>query len=132
MSVLWVFRHYVDLNGFSDVRSTWERGDKQLKAKFLSRLRILAQLTQDEWHDTYHKALSGSCDGLSELRFKANGVQQRPLGFHSGYREFTILVWATEKGGRFVPRSACATALGRKAEVLRERNRADDLWLALE
>jgi hypothetical protein len=75
---------------------------------------------------------SGPCAGLAEIRFKADNVQQRPLGFHSGSQEFTILFWATEKGGKFVPLSACETALRRKAEVLGNKDRADDLWLALE
>ncbi len=129
---LWTFRYYIRPNGGSDVREAYERGGKELQARFLSRMRILAQLPQREWHDTYYKTLSGPCDGLAEVRFKASGVQQRPLGFHSGDHQFTFLFWATERNRRFVPPSACATALARKAEVLRERDRTDALWLALE
>ncbi len=82
MPVVWRFRHYVDARGVSDVRVSYERGSKELKARFLSRLRILAQLPQREWHDTYYKTLAGPCDGLAEIRFKAGKVEQRPLGFH--------------------------------------------------
>lgn len=122
----------MDANGASDVRAAYERGSKQLKARFLSRLRVMAQLPQGEWHDNLYKALSGPCAGLAEIRFQADKVQQRPLGFHSGKQEFTILFWATEKNWRFVPLSACETGLKRKAEVLGSKDRTDDLWLALE
>jgi hypothetical protein len=132
MAVRWGFRHYIDGRGASDVRDTYERGSKQLKARFLSRLRILAQLPQSEWHDTYYKTLSGPCAGLAEIRFKADKAEQRLLGFHSGNHEFTILFWAREKNWRFVPPSACETALRRKTEVLGDKDRADDLWIALE
>ena len=132
MPLLWVFRHYVDENGLSDVRATYESGSKELRARFLSRLRTLAQLPPNEWHETYCKALVGPCTGLSEIRFKADKVQQRPLGFRSGQHEFTILFWAKEKNSRFVPLSACERALRRKAEVLGNKDRADDLWIALE
>jgi hypothetical protein len=130
--VLWVFRQHVDGRGASDVQVTYERGSKQLKSRFLSRLVILAKLPQSEWHDTYYKALSGPCGGLSEIRFKADKVEQRLLGFHSGNHEFTILFWAREKNRRFVPLSACETALRRKTEVLGNKDRVDDLWIALE
>ena len=130
--VIWTFRHYVDANGVSDVRATYDRGRDKLKPRFLSRLRTLANLPFDDWHETYWKPLKGEGSGLEELRFKANNVEQRPLGFRSGDTEFTILFWATEKGGKFVPLSACTKALERKAEVLADRNRTDDLWLILE
>jgi hypothetical protein len=131
LPVIWKFRHYVDAKGVSDVRATYERG-REAKGRFLSRLRILAQLPQGEWHDKLYKGLSGPCGGLAEIRFEADKVQQRLLGFHSGNHEFTILFWATEKGRKFVPLSACKIALKRKAEVLGNKDRADDLWLALE
>jgi hypothetical protein len=132
MGVLWRFRHYVGPRGASDVRAVYENGSRQLKARFLSRLRILAQLPLEEWNDNLYKTLSGPCSGLAEIRFKADRVQQRPLGFHSGNYEFTILFWAKEKNSRFVPVSACATALRRKAEVLANEDLADEIWLALE
>lgn len=129
---LWRFRYYVEADGRSDVRSEYERGSKELQGRFLSRLRILSQLPLEEWHEVYHKSLSGPCAGLAEIRFKADRVQQRPLGFHSADYEFTILFWAREKNGRWVPLSACEKALRRKTEIFHYRSRADALWLALE
>jgi hypothetical protein len=132
LPVLCRFSYCVDQSGTSDVRKTYDGGSAQLRAKFLSRITSLAHLPRDEWHDVYFKNLSGPCDGLSELRFKADRVQQRPLGFHLSKAEFVILFWATEKGGRFVPLSACEKAQKRKLEILTGTSKAHALWLALE
>jgi hypothetical protein len=115
-----------------EIRAAYDRLSGKGQGRFLARLQMLASLNGDEWHETYYKKLSGECDGLWELRFKADGVQQRPLCFRSGPNELTLLFWAQEKNSRFVPRSACAVALRRKSEVLHDRNRAHALWLALE
>ena len=125
------------------MRQVHDSGSSQLQAKFRSRLKILAQLEFGEWREPLFKPLVGEGDGLSELRFKADNVQQRPLGFVSGPHDVTMLLWAVERGNRFVPRSACVTALERKAAVIAEdrawRDRkiaqrilTDALWFPLE
>jgi Phage derived protein Gp49-like (DUF891) len=116
----------------SDVRETYENGSPRLKARTLSRLKILAGLPRTQWHESYFKKLSGPCEGLWEIRFEADNVQQRPLGFHISGNEFVILFWAREKGDKFVPKKACEIALRRKAEILRNGNLKHVLWLALE
>jgi hypothetical protein len=126
------FSYYADRSGSGDVKEAYDGGTSELRARFLSRITILAQLPRKEWHDVYFKTLSGPCDGLSEIRFKADRVQQRPLGFHISDTEFVILFWAEERGGKFVPRSACETALKRKQEILSVERQRYVLWLALE
>jgi hypothetical protein len=128
------FRYYGDASSppKSDVKETYDNGSAQLKARFLSRLKILAQLPRAEWHEGYCKKLEGECDGLFEIRFQADKVQQRPLGFFLGDGSFVILFWATEKNDRFDPRAACEIALRRKRGVLADGKRAHALWLALE
>lgn len=116
----------------SDVRAVYEKGSADIKAKILSRLRILASLRRVEWHENYLKKLSGACDGLWEIRFKADNVQQRPLGYFANDTEFVILFWATERGNKFVPKKACEIALQRKAEVLTNPELKHGLWIALE
>ena len=116
----------------SDVRETYERGTARLKARTLSRLKILASLPRSEWHEGYFKKLSGPCEGLWEIRFEADNVQQRPLGFHVSESEFVILLWALEKGNKFVPKAACEIAHKRKIEVIKSGNLKHALWLALE
>lgn len=116
----------------SDVRDKYENGSARLKARTLSRLKILAGLSRAQWHEGYFKKLSGVCEGLWEIRFEADNVQQRPLGFHVTESEFLILFWAREKGDKFAPKKACEIALNRKAAVLANGNLKHAIWLALE
>lgn len=59
-----------------------------------------------------------NCKGLYEIRFKANGLQQRPMGYfgpHPGI--FTFVVWATHKGSHWKPREFCRIAKERWQEI---------------
>ena len=132
MPVRWAFRCYVSPDGTEEIREWFDGQSTKVQAKFLSRLKILAQLPFEEWHGTLYKSLHGECAGLGEIRFKADGVQQRPLGFRSGEWQFTILFCAQEKGDKFVPLSACEKAHARKADVENGRSRTHAFWLALE
>ncbi len=129
---LWAFRCYLDANGVDQIRAAHAEKMRQARNKFLSRLSALATLPFEEWFGAYYKELHGVAAGVGEIRFKADGVQQRVLGYRSGEREFTLLLWATEKSGRFVPLAAPATALSRKAETEQSKDRSHALWLALE
>ena len=132
MSILWSFRCYRSVDGTDEIRALYDGGSGQLQARFLSRMRTLAQLAKTEWHENLYKDLHGPCSGLGEIKFFADNVQQRPLGFRSGNAEFIILFCAKEKGGKFVPLSACEKAIARKDEVLKDRSRTNALWLVLE
>jgi len=132
MTLICSFKCYVSDGGIDEIRRTYLEAQKQTKAKFFSRLKILSQLDFEEWHELLYKELHGDCVGLGEIRFFSDKVQQRPLGFRSGPKEFTILFWAREKGNKFVPLNACRKALERKAEVLKLKERSRALWLALE
>ncbi len=132
MTILWSFRCYRSADGTDEIRAWYDGGSKQLQARFLSRMKMLALLPRAEWNENLYKNLHGPCSGLGEIRFLADKVQQRPLGFHSGGAEFTILFCAKEKGGKFVPLSACEKATARRDEVLKNRSRTNALWLALQ
>lgn len=132
MPVLWNFRSYRSDDGTDEIKVWFDSGSPKLRARFLSRMKTLAQLPRNEWHKNLYKDLHGECSGLGEIRFLVDNVQQRPLGFHSGKAEFTILFCAKEKGGKFVPLSACERAIARKNDVLRDRSRTNALWLVLE
>lgn len=132
MPVLWTFRTYVDAQGIDVIRTWYERSPPKVRAKFLSRLRALAGLPRQDWKENLHKNLVGACAGISEIRFEVGNVQYRPLGFHSGDHEFTILSVAIEKGWKFIPKSSGKTALARRAEVEAKRRNTNALWLALE
>ena len=65
--------------------------------------------------------------GLGKLRFKADRVQHRPLGFFGPSRfGFTLLVWATERDGAFHPRGVLDLALRRMKQVLENPGRAHE------
>ncbi len=132
MPLQWAFRCYVGDDGKDEIRAWYDAQTAQCRARFASRLKILASLPADEWHETYFKHLHGECHGLAEIRYKADKVQQRPLGFRSAPDVFTLLYCAKEKNGKFVPLSACAQALERKAKVISGRRPTNVLWLALE
>jgi hypothetical protein len=129
---LWTFRCYKSPDGTDQIRDAYSGKQRQAQTKLVSRLRILSLLPYEEWHADLYKELHGTAAGVAEVRFKADGVQQRVLGCRSGESEFTLLVWATEKGNKFVPLSAPATALARKAEAAKSKDRTNALWLALE
>lgn len=119
MTTLWAFMEYVD-DADRGVVSEWI-SDQSIKVevKFHQRLQALSQMRVDEWRDPWAKTLHGDGKGLVEIRFKAENVQFRPIGFFGPNRnQFTILLCAKEIGGKFVPRQACNLAQGRKNEVL--------------
>ena len=129
----WSFRYYIAADGDGEIRAAYDALGRKGRGVFLARLQALSSLPEIDWWRTgYAKQLTGLCAGLSEIRFKADQVQQRPLGFRSGETEFTIVFWATEKNGRFVPKSACVTALSIKAKIQQDRTKSHAIWLALE
>jgi len=129
---LWTFKCYKSPDGTDQIREVYGAKQRQARTKFASRLRILSLLPYDEWHAELYKELHGKAAGVAEIRFKADGVQQRVLGYRSGESEFSLLFWAIEKSNKFVPLSAPATALERKAEAEKSKDRTHALWLALE
>jgi len=76
--------------------------------------------------------LHGEGVGIGEIRFEADGVQHRPLGFQSPGNVFSIVLCAEERNGKLVPRDAIASAQVRKTEVENDMERSNDCWLILE
>lgn len=118
---LWMFRTYVSPQGEEEV-ARWYAGQSfKVQAAFDKRLQALSQMAPQEWHEPYTKQLVGPCDGLVEIRFFADRVQHRPLGFYGPNRmEFTITFMAREIGDQLEPKDACEKALARKNEVLHD------------
>jgi hypothetical protein len=127
----WRYRCYVSENGTDEIRAWYESQSLDVQGKFLSRLRALRELPLPEWRCPLFRWLRGDAHGLGEMRFKADRIQQRPLGFHGpGVDVFTLVFPAREKSGRFLPRNATDLALGRKTEVERDVNaRSRPCWL---
>ena len=108
-----------------DVITDWyKERTPETRAKFDQRIRVLRNQPPQHWRRPWIDKLERQCEGLWEIRFKADRIQWRPLGFFGpGNGQFTILLFAKEKGNRFVPRLACQTALGLKAKVLMDHGR---------
>jgi hypothetical protein len=123
----------VSPNGVDEIRAAYDREQRQARKKFESKLVTLSQLPFAQWNNgILYKELHGPAKGLGEIRFKADGVQQRPLGFRSGEYEFTLLFWAHEKGNKWVPLDACERALARIDSLNTGVGRTHALWFALE
>ena len=86
------------------------------------RVRYLREQEPSMWRDPYAKKLSGSrdddCRNLYEIRFKANNVQQRPMGYFGPRdNEFTVVVWVTHKGSQYSTTEFCRIAKERWGAV---------------
>lgn len=125
------FRYYAGHEDGSGLRDEFEHASAQFRARFRSKLLILAQLELVDWREPLFKVLSDE-DGISEMRFKADNIQQRSLGFLSGNNEYTFLLWAQEKNNRFIPKAACEIAKKRRTACITDRSLTRVLWIPLE
>ncbi|WP_446809885.1 hypothetical protein ACH50O_21950 [Methylomonas sp. 2BW1-5-20] len=111
---------YADLKLKSDVQDCYDSGTDELKAEFETALDYLRSMERQHWRRPHAHKMS-KCQTFKdffEIRFKANNVQQRPIGyFGPGSDEFTILIWTTEKGGSITPKSWCETANRRRQQI---------------
>jgi hypothetical protein len=130
MPVLWTVRSYVSERGVDEIRKWYGDQTVRCRAKFLSRIRFLAQTPRSGWKREPFDLLKGH--DLGEVRFNSDGVEHRPLGFFSPSMTFTIVTCATEKNNKFVPRTAPQVAENRKKEVEANAARCCPFWLPLE
>lgn len=71
--------------------------------------------------------LNGKYRALGKLRFKANKIQHRPIGFLGpARRQFSLLIWATERDDKWDPPNVRDTALSRMEEILKDPTRAHE------
>ena len=116
MAQIWTIRAWK--HGTGSFVSEYEAQTPAVQAAFDKRMQFLSQAPSQSWREPFTKQLDGDCDGLVEIRFKADRVQQRPLGYYGPKRgEFTLLLWAVEKNDRFSPADACTTAIQRRNQV---------------
>lgn len=120
-----IFQCYVNAGGVDVIDIWYEAASPRVQAKFDSRRKFLNETPRSKWARPHFSGLNGACSGLSEIRFDADKVQHRPIGFQHG-EKFVIVLVAIEKGGKFHPKDACNTAQDRKKEVLKDGGRACD------
>lgn len=119
----WTFQSFVTSTGRKLVHDWYAGQSPAVQAAFDTALEYLRDQPIAKWVRPYAAVLSGDCNGLVEIRFKAEKVQHRPLGFFRPEQIFTIVYLATERDGQLVPPSACMTALARKGIVETTRGR---------
>jgi len=90
-----------------------------VRAKFLSRWKVLRQTPVKDWRRDPYSDLRGDGDGLGEIRFFVDKVQHRPIGYHDR-NTFVLVFFAIEKGDKFEPRNTVAVSQKRKKAILED------------
>lgn len=124
---LFKIKKYIEPDGTSDLCEWYESLDPAGKSDFVVRLEFIANCNSpSDLIAAYCKPLE---DGISEVRFKSRKVQQRPLGYFGPQRkDYTFLLPAIEKGGKFIPKDAIKRAKDRKEIVTSNPERSNE-WI---
>jgi hypothetical protein len=125
----WAVRCFRTEGGRDLFDRDYDRQALKVRAEFRAALNgLLAQEDITGWcRPNGFDRLSGRYRELGKLRFRVASVQHRPLGFFGPERKtFTLLIWATERDGKFDPPDVRETALRRMAEVKQNPKRAHD------
>jgi hypothetical protein len=125
----WAVRCFCNARGEDLFDRQYVVQSPQTRAEFRATLNgLLAQPGIEGWsRPNGFDRLSGKFRELGKLRFKAASVQHRPLGFFGPERlTFTLLIWATERDGKFYPPNVRETALRRMNEVRNNPRRAHE------
>lgn len=117
----WTFMEFLTSSG-RGVITEWYADDLTLEAQqeFDTILRFLAVTPRVLWTRPQYSPLTPE---ISEIRFRANNLQHRPLGFfRSEAKQYIMVVGATKKGRLYTPREALSTAIDRKNRILTRRS----------
>lgn len=129
---MWKIKCYVSSSGKNDVQKTYDSGTENLKAELEVELEYLQIRSREEWRRPHAAKLTKCKDfrDFYEIRLFADSVQQRPIGyFGPNKNDFTILIWATEKGGKLNPTEWCTKANRLRNEIANGTSRAQELLL---
>jgi hypothetical protein len=123
----WTFYDYVSAGGRNAI-TDWIRDQPQgtrqkLKARLnalVNELRLAEKLDRQNGVGQLH----GPCAGLYELVLFVDKIQFRPIGCYGPARtgEFTLLVGAIEKDGKFTEPDVCRRAHERAARIRDKRH----------
>lgn len=106
---MWTLKCYYSPGGDkSKAQDTYDRGSDELKASFDVETEYLIRSPKEGWTRPraakLHKGKKTDFKEYYEIRLFADNTQQRPIGyFGPGENDFTILIWATEKGNKIKP-----------------------------
>jgi len=119
---LWTLWEFVIAAGRRGAITEWYEGLRvEAQRDFEDRLRYLSNVPRHLWTLPYYRQLNTH---IGEIRFKANRVQHRPLGFFGpDAGQFTLLIGAKEKDRKFIPKDAVEQAEQRRRLVLADKGR---------
>jgi hypothetical protein len=106
---MWNLKCYYSPGGNkSKVQDTYNRGSDELKAAFDVETEYLLKTPKKDWKRPraakLTKGKKSDFKDYYEIRLFADNTQQRPIGyFGPGENDFTVLIWATEKGNKLRP-----------------------------
>lgn len=118
--------------GHSEVQECYDAASAALQASFLVAVEYLQEQPRQNWVRPKAAKLQkgGKADFKEyfEIRFKCENVQQRPIGyFGPKENQFTILIWATEKGGKIRPTTWKTVADNRRIAIENGEDCAKDI-----
>jgi hypothetical protein len=123
----WTFYDYVTGSGRNAIRD-WVAGQPQGTRQRL-KARLAALINELRLVDKLERAngvgqLRGDCSGLYELIVFVDKIQFRPIGCYGPGQtgEFTLLIGAVEKGGKFTDQDVCRRAHERAARIRDKRH----------
>lgn len=121
---IWNFKVFIAEKGSNEIDAWLNDLPPGAKAKIKKRITYL-EITK-RWGRPYAAKLKGT-NNIWEIRVGFDNIQYRPLGcFGPKDGEFTLLIGATEKGGRFEPVHAIKTAEKRRSLVLQDERYIDE------
>lgn len=118
---MWNIKCYVSASGKNEVQTTYDSGSDALKAELEVEVAYLKVRGREEWQRPHAAKLSKCTEfrDFFEIRLFADNVQQRPIGyFGPNPNDFTILLWAHEKGGKLKPDNWCKKANRLRKEII--------------
>jgi hypothetical protein len=117
----WRFNVYVSPSGSNGLQQQIDKLSPEIEQSFKVRIRYLSNTPKQDWKRPHAAKLQG-VEEIYEIRFKANRVEMRPLGFFGPQEnEFTILIWAAKKEDIYEPPNAIKTAESRRKEIIRQQ-----------
>ncbi len=125
--MLWNFKTYISQTGRREVQEKIDALDEVIRIAFEVRVRYLANTEKSDWKKPHARKLSGVKD-VYEIRFKADGIEHRPLGyFGPGACDFTILIWSHKKQDVYTPSDAIKSAEKRRKLAVSGKTEFADL-----
>jgi len=117
----WEVRCFCNARGDDLFDRDYTRQTFEVQAEFRATLNgLLAQVDITGWcrPNGFDRLRGRKYRDLGKLRFRVENVQHRPLGFFGMQRRmFILLIWATERDGKFDPPNVRDTALQRMGQT---------------